>query len=336
MSSQAASPPHVHVMSLGGTIASRADPEDQSSGGVQPALPIADLLGAVPSIGAISTITTEQIAQLGSASLGFAYINQLLSSGRRAAERGATGLVVTQGTDTLEETAFLLSILNQTSIPYVVTGAMRNPALPGADGPANLVAAVSVAADRRCSEIGALVVMNDEIHDPLYVRKMHSTNPAAFSSGPQTGPIGRLSEDEFHLFYRPTRVRLEAPESFGSVALISAAFDDDLRMLTCVAELGYDGAVIDGLGGGHVPAHAMTYVVALAESMPVVVASRTGSGRALQRTYGYPGSEIDMQQQGILMSGPLDARKARLALGALIGSGANDIADQWRELIAKF
>ncbi|MEO6957499.1 MAG: asparaginase [Antricoccus sp.] len=335
MNSQPASLPHVHVMSLGGTIASRADPAAQASGGVRPEIAIADLLSAVPSIGAISTITTEQIAQLGSASLGFAHIAQLLTSGRQAAERGATGLVVTQGTDTIEETAFLLSILSDAAIPYVVTGAMRSPTLPGADGPANLVAAVSVAADRRCNEIGALVVMNDEIHDPLYVRKMHSTSPAAFSSGPQTGPIGQLSEDEFHLFYRPTRVRIEAPESFGSVALISAAFDDDLRMLTRVTELGYDGVVIDGLGGGHVPAHAMDHVTALADVLPVVVASRTGSGRALQRTYGYPGSEIDLQQHGVLMSGPLDARKARLALSALTGSAAIDIADQWRALISQ-
>ena len=135
--------PRVHVISLGGTIASTSA---AGTSAVAPAITGAELVSAVPQLASVAEVSTEQLAQVGSPSLTPDIVLDVVRAGRRAIERGATGVVVTQGTDTLEETAYLLSVLNDTDRPYVVTGAMRNPTLPGADGPANLLAAVTAAA----------------------------------------------------------------------------------------------------------------------------------------------------------------------------------------------
>ena len=316
--------PRVHVISLGGTIASTGD----AATGVLPALDAAALIAAVPQIDAVAAITTEQLAQVGSASLTVEIVLDVVRAGVAALAEGAVGVVVTQGTDTLEETAYLLSVLNPADRPFVVTGAMRNPTLPGADGPANLLAAVTVAANAALEGIRAVVVLSDEIHDPALVHKAHVSSTATFTSGPEGGPVGWVVEGEVRLRYRPAADNaVELPGGpVPAVALVPAGLGEDLRLLDALPGLGYAGVVIDGVGGGHVPADAPARVEALARQLPVVLASRTGSGRMLARTYGYPGSEIDLLGRGLLTAGPLSGRKARLLLAVLL---ANDALDTW-------
>lgn len=322
--------PRVHVISLGGTIASTTpDATGARSAGVAPAITGSRLVEAVPQLAEIAQISTEQLAQVGSSSLSTHVVAEVARAGARAVHEGAAGVVVTQGTDTLEETAYLLSVLNPTERPFVVTGAMRNPTLPGADGPANLLAAITTAADDGCAGVRALVAFNDELHDPLWVHKSHVASTATFTSGPQAGPVGWVHEGRVRLGYRPepaAHVVLPDGADLAPVALITAALGDDLRLLDAVPAAGYRGVVIDGMGGGHVPADAVDRVAALASRIPVVLASRTGSGHMLAHTYGYPGSELDLLGRGLRSAGPLSGRKARLLLGALL---AADAVDAW-------
>lgn len=324
MTAHAEERPRVHVISLGGTIASTGD----TAGGVAPSLDGAALTAAVPQIADVAAISTEPLAQVGSASLTIEAVLDVVRAGVAALERGAAGVVVTQGTDTLEETAYLLSVLNPAPRPFVVTGAMRNPTLPGADGPANLLAAVTVAADAGLDGVPAVAVFNDEIHDPAVVRKGHVSSTATFTSAPEAGPVGWVVEGAVRLRYRPTRdIHVARPDGpVPAVALVPAGLGEDLRLLDALPDLGYRGVVIDGVGGGHVLASAVPRIEALARRMPVVLASRTGSGRMLARTYGYPGSEIDLLGRGLLSAGPLSGRKARLLLALLL---ANDALDIW-------
>lgn len=140
----------------------------------------------------------------------------------RLFEEGSDGIVITQGTDTIEETAFVLDLLVDAETPIVVTGAMRNPSLPGADGPANLLASVQVASSFAARGLGTLVVFNDEVHAARFVRKTHTQNPATFRSSP-VGPIGWISEGTPRI---PTRLpkspripmlELELPRSSGQI-----------------------------------------------------------------------------------------------------------------------
>ncbi|PRZ33562.1 L-asparaginase [Antricoccus suffuscus] len=325
--------PRVHVIALGGTIASTASGADT---GVTPGISGDDLVRAVPAITEYADITTEQLAQVGSASLTVGKIVVVAEAARSAIDDGAVGVVVTQGTDSLEETAFVLAMLHDRPEPVIVTGAMRNPTLPGADGPANLLAAVQVACSEQSRDLGAVVVFNDEIHDPVFVRKSHTSSPATFTSGPAAGPIGWVSEGDVVLPHRPVR-RTPLPMPSGEiapVALLPATLGDDMRLLDFLRECGYVAVVIDGMGGGHVPETAVDAIARIAAQMPVVMASRTGAGRTLRRTYSYPGSEIALAGLGVLSAGVLDGRKARLALSLLLSVASSAPIDQrWRTFI---
>lgn len=315
-----ASRPKITVLSLGGTISSTGD----SDSGVAPTLTGEDLVADVPQIADVAEVSATSFRQMSSGELTLDDLIELADEIEARISDGASGTVITQGTDTIEETSFVLDLLLDREEPVVVTGAMRNPTLPGADGPANLLAAVQVAASEAARGLGTLVVMNDEIHAARFVRKTHTQNPATFRSDP-TGPVGWVSEGNVHIAQHPVGGRHLAVEPGGErpVALHTASLGDDGRVIPELSRLGYEGLVVEAMGGGHVPAAVADGLEALAREMPVVLASRTGSGDVLTKTYGFPGSEIDLIGRGLIPAGMLDGLKARLLLSLLLRSGAS-------------
>jgi len=314
--------PRVLLISLGGTITMTP----AAGGGIAPTLDAAALVAAVPALAHIAELETLVLAQLASPSLRFEQVLATAAAISEAFDRGCDGAVVVQGTDTIEETAFLLDTLLPQPQPVVVTGAMRGATAPGADGPANLLAAVTAAACPALRELGTLVVLNDEMHAARYVHKAHTTLPSAFAS-PGSGPLGVLAEGRVRLLQRPPRIP-GLPLGDGAprpVALLQWSLDDDGRLLNVLLELGYEGCVIAGLGAGHVPAHAVPALALLAARMPVVLCSRCSAGPAFRETYGYPGGERDLLARGLLPGGLLAPGKARLLLGlALRGIAPDD------------
>ena len=188
-----------------------------------PSLTADQLVTAVPQLAQVAAIETVRFRQVASSELTVSDVIALAEAIGDAVAGGVTGAVVTQGTNTLEETSFVLDLLWERDEPVVLTGAMRNPDLPGADGPANLLASTVVAASPVARGLGALVVFNDEIHLPLFVRKTHTTSPATFRS-PQAGPIGWITENRVRIALRPVvRHHISLPrvsESVPPVALI--------------------------------------------------------------------------------------------------------------------
>ncbi|HZD65589.1 MAG TPA: asparaginase, partial [Acidimicrobiales bacterium] len=241
--------PLIRILSLGGTIASQGGAG--ARGGVLPSLTADDLVGAVPRLEQVARIEASSVRQLGSSELGLLDLSELASSIEAAWDDDAAGVVVTQGTDTLEETSFLLDLVVTSDRPVVLTGAMRHPTLPGADGPANLLAAVQVAASPASRGLGALVVLNDEIHAARYVRKTHTTSPATFSSQ-AAGPLGWLTEGEVRIAAHPSSrpPPLPRPTTAPPVALVTVGLGDDGRLVAALGELGYLGLVVEGMGGG--------------------------------------------------------------------------------------
>jgi len=166
-------------------------------------------------------------------------------------------------------------------------------------------------------------VVNDEIHAARFVRKMHTSNIGAFQS-PATGPIGWLTEGQVYIATRPagrTTLALSEDAEVPPVALIRFAVGDDGRILSKLAELGYRGVVLEGFGGGHVPAAAVSLIADLVRQMPVVLASRTGGGEVLRQTYGFPGGELELLELGLIRAGALDGIKARLLLALCLARG---------------
>jgi L-asparaginase len=318
----------VDVLAMGGTIASVAG---GTGPGVSPSLTAGDLLAAVPALARAADVRGCSFRQFPSSELVLSDLFALAAEIRRRAGEGAEGIVVTQGTDTLEETAFALDLLCEPGIPVAVTGAMRNPGMPGADGPANLLAAVQVAASTQARGLGVTVVFNDEIHAARFVRKTHTSNTATFRS-PLTGPLGWISEGRVSIAARPAeypRVPVPADARPAAVALVKLVLGDDMGGITHVAQGSYDGLVVEAYGGGHVPARFAGPLAALAARIPVVLASRTGAGEMLRQTYGFPGGEMDLLGRGLISAGALDGLKARLLLALLLTSGNASIADSF-------
>jgi L-asparaginase len=327
----------VAVFSLGGTISST----DSGGKGVEPTLTGEALVADVPEIAEVAEVSAASFRQAASGELTVDDLVELASEISDHIDEGARGAVVTQGTDTIEETAFVLDLLVDRDAPVVVTGAMRNPTLPGADGPANLLASIQVAASDVAHGLGAVVVLNDEIHAARFVRKTHTSNPATFRSDP-VGPVGWISEGIPRVVLRPVgqhKISISEDAQDRPVALHTFTLGDDGRLLPEIERQGYAGLVVEALGGGHVPSITVEALEDLAGKMPVVLASRTGSGEVLRSTYGFPGSEVDLLERGLIYAGPLDGPKARLLLTLLLRSGATrekieDSFDSWLDASA--
>lgn len=319
----------VAVYSLGGTIAMTTDPV---TGGVVPALSAHDLLAAVPSLeGHGIELRVRDFRRVPSASLTFDDLTQLGAAIDKTLAGGdVDGVVITQGTDTIEETAFILDLHHGHEQPIIVTGAMRNPTMAGPDGPANLYAAILAAADRQLRGAGVLVVLNDEIHAPHLVRKSHTTSPAAFTS-PGAGPIGRIAEGTVRLITGLPRRLGPSPQSRDHavrVGLYTVSLGDDGELLAAW-DGRCDGLVVAAFGAGHVPQRFVESLDRFAARIPVVLSSRIGNGPVLTGTYGYPGSEKDLISRGLIPAGDLGPYQARILLHELLARGAD------RETIAE-
>lgn len=321
--------PRVEVLALGGTIASLPG---GGGPGVVPSLDASDLLAAVPAVESLADIGSRNLASLPSTEIDLALVLTLAAALRAHEDEGVQGVVVTQGTDTIEETAYALHLLHAGDMTVVVTGAMRNPALPGSDGPANLYAAVACAADPAFRGQGVLVVLDDLVHAAAWVQKRDTSATGAFWS---PAPAGWLAEGR-PVLRAPVRPRptLDVPPGaeVPFVPILKPALGDPPHLVAAALGAGAAGLVADLAGGGHVAAPWAEALGRAAGRVPVIFASRTRGGRVLSRTYGRPGSEIDLLRRGLWGAGDLDALKARLALLLLLMAGRADRFAEFADL----
>ncbi|UII54661.1 asparaginase [Cytobacillus spongiae] len=236
-------------------------------------------------------------------------------------KHGIEGVVITHGTDTLEETAYFLDLTVQFSHPIVVTGAMRSSNEIGADGLYNLISSIKVAASDEARDKGVLVVLNDEIHTAENVTKTHTSNVSTFQS-PQYGPIGIVTKRGVFFHHAPTTHEKYSIQHVSKrVALIKAHAGLDSSMLFALRDMEFDGVVIEALGQGNVPPSAVEGILGLIKKqIPVVLVSRCFNG-IVQDIYGYEGGGKHLKDIGVIFSNGLNGQKARLKL--LIGLASN-------------
>jgi L-asparaginase len=319
--------PKLAIAALGGTMSMQAR---NAGEGVIPTVSGETLLASVPELTTLTRVTIETLGLLPSASLDFEFLLSVLSWAKYQVEQGAIGVVITQGTDTLEETAIFFDYLWNHDEPLVLTGAMRSAAQVGADGPANLLDASRVALSENSRQRGVQVVMNGQIHPACSVRKTDSLALQAFSS-PVFGPAGLLVEGTVRYLRQPAhRMLLPLPhQTTQKIALLEASLSADTLLLENILKLGYDGLVIAGFGAGHVSESWAGAVEKIAERIPVIIATRTGSGSTAQSSYGFIGSEMDLIRKGSSMAGFLCPRKARILLWMLIGCQRQDELERY-------
>jgi L-asparaginase len=301
----------VRLLAAGGTIAMRGER-------AVPALSAAQLIEQLPGLES-TEITAESVLSLPSAQLT---LEQALDLTRLAvdAARAGDGVVITTGTDTMEELAVMCSLLHGAAAPIVITGANRPASGPGADGPANLVDAVALARHPQAEGLGAMVVFGGEIHAGMTVRKVDSTGPAAFGS-PGAGPLGRIVERRVWLHARPLRPRALSVNGIARrVEIVTAVLGDDGSLLRAAGEAA-DGLVVVALGAGHLPPGMLAELVHAAPRIPVVLTCRPDRSSMLFGTYGFEGAEGDLRDAGAICAPFLSPQAARIALLCCLGAG---------------
>ncbi|AKT51915.1 asparaginase [Arsenicicoccus sp. oral taxon 190] len=306
--------PRIVVVGTGGTIAgsSAATTTKRYQAGV---LGVADLLAAVPSLAEVAEIRCEQLYQIDSVEMDLPrQLDLARAVSRLAAEDDVDAVVVTHGTDTLEETAYALHLLVDTDKPVVVVGAMRPADAAGADGPGNLLAAVRVAAHPTSRGLGALVVVGEEIHSARDVRKEHTSRVDAFGS--LTGPLGELAGGVPRYAHIPARrhgaataVTLAAIDQPAAVEVLVTRAELPPQIVDAVVASGARGIVHAGPGAGNVPERvAAALDRARSAGVVVVRSSRVAWGTVAR------GDAFDDDGHDFVAAADLGPYKARVLL----------------------
>lgn len=300
------------LFATGGTIATRRD----ADGRAVPVLGGAELLGALPPLHGVESVDIVEVSRLGGPQLTVEGMFDLARRVDAALAADYDGVVITQGTDTLEESCFLLDLVLATDKPVVFTAAMRGADEAGADGIRNLWAALMVAADVQAHEAGVLVVFGDQIFAAVDATKVHTASPMGFEA-PGRGPLGFVvpARQRVVFVHRSlTRQKLAADGIVADVPIVTAALGGGAALLRAALTGGAAGIVIETLGTGNLPPDWEPAVrAAVAAEVPVVLASRVSQGPLLD-AYAYPGGGARLREAGALFAQGLNAAKARIKL----------------------
>jgi L-asparaginase len=286
---------------------------------VRPAVSAEDLVATVPGLGPVEV---EEVARVNGWNVT---PGTMLEVARRASPGG--GVVVTHGTDTIEETAFFCDLTVEGDV--VLAGAMRNGSEVSADGPRNLLCASQVA--EAAPGLGTVLVLNDEIHAARWARKLDSSRVSAFAS-PGHGPVGIVVPGSVRIgMPPPRRVLLPLPDSLPPVPIVKTYTGMEEHLIETVLDAtGAAGLVLEGTGLGNVPGTAERGIAAAVErGLPVVAATRVPSG-GVHAVYGGPGGVVTLRELGVVGAGHLSAAKARLLLMLLL---ASDAVDRFEEAV---
>ncbi|MFA9428504.1 asparaginase [Natronorubrum sp. A-ect3] len=321
--------PTIAVLSTGGTIASTG-----SEAGATPSKRGAELVEAVPELETHAELTVEEIAQVPSYDMTFETMAELAAAVQRAAAAGADGVVVTHGTDTIEESAYFLDLTLDCAIPVVFTGAQRRPDETSPDGPANLLAAVRAASHEQFDD-GVYVAANGEVHAARDVTKTHTSALETFGS-PSTGPVASLTRSAVRIIREPRSysATFDVATVTSDVAIVTSCADMGRRQLDHALEDDVDGIVVNGTGLGNTTSELGDGIAdAVAADTPVVVVSRCQAGTTAP-VYGGGGGGTTLQSHGAVHGDDLPAHKARIKL-AVICSLTDDFADRQRLFVGE-
>jgi L-asparaginase len=306
----------VAIYFTGGTISMKFDP---SIGAAVPALSGREIVDNVPGLADVADIDIIDFGRFPGPHMTPSRMMDLsLQLRELLANPKLDGVVVTHGTDTLEETAYLLDLTIASPLPVVLTGAMRNSSESGWDGPSNLLSATRVAASEAALNLGVLVVLNDTILAAGEATKTHTEAFDTFQS-PDFGPLGVVDKGTVIVRRMPTgRMHLDAQSLAEPVSLIKMYSGADSTLFDACLSAGARGLVIEGLGRGNVPEACVPAIErAIGVGIPVVVASRCLRGRVFE-SYGYYGGNKQLRNMGAISAGYLNGHKARLKLSVAL------------------
>ena len=311
----------IAIIFNGGTISMKIDEKIKAA---VPSLSADEIMSMIPGVEDYAEIEAYTFSSMPSPHMTLETMLKLSKFTTELVERDdIDGVVITHGTDTLEETAYLLDLTVKTKKPVVVTGAMRSGSELGYDGPFNLATSICTAISDEAVGRGVLVCFNGELNSASEVTKANSMALNAFRT-PNFGPIGIVDNDNV-IFYRDANhlEKYDVSEIKKQVALIKCVVDMDSSYIDYLIEKGYGGIVIEALGRGNVPPKMVEGIKKAIElEIPVVVVSRCFEGRVFE-SYGYEGGGKQLKNLGVIFGDTLPGQKARIKLILAINSGMN-------------
>jgi L-asparaginase len=311
------------LIATGGTIAMKIDPIKQAP---VPAISGEDLLATVPDVSKYARVEVKNVSNVPSDYMDPPRWIALTKEVEAALERPeVAGVIVSHGTDTLEETAWWLDLTVNSEKPIILIGAQRNASEKDFDGPRNLLNAVRICVDPASKGKGAMIVLNGQINAARDVTKTHTSNVETFKSG-DFGFLGVVDFDRVIFARAPLRRQHIALKSDSApyVEIVGMYGGADGRLVKAAVDQGAKGIVVEGLGWGNVNQPMFAAIKdALAKSVPVVIASRVPNGRVLPN-YGFEGGGKTLVDAGAVMADDLSARKARILLMLLLQNEVND------------
>ncbi len=308
---------NIQLIFTGGTISMQIDPK---TGTAVPTLPPQDLLKLVPGLDRRANLKIHDFGMFPGPHITPGLMLELWEVVQGyIKDPTVDGIVITHGTDTLEETAYFIDLMSRSPKPIVFTGSMRTSSEIGWDGLPNLIDSVAVACHEHARDLGVLVCLNGEINPASEVVKTHTDQMGTFQS-PNFGMLGIVDKDNVYIYRKP-----EFLEYIGSsriepeVALLKTYTGMDGFLLDCLAGRGIRGIVVEAMGRGNVPVPVYDSILkAIEKGVTVVVVSRAGKGRVLD-TYGYPGGGAMLRKAGVIFGGHLNGPKARIKLMVALG-----------------
>ncbi|QYY34290.1 asparaginase (plasmid) [Cupriavidus pinatubonensis] len=300
--------PGVVILATGGTIAGTAKSKTDTMTYQVASMGVQALIDAVPEMKEVATVSAEQVANVNSDDIDQGILLRLARTVNKALSDNAVhGVVVTHGTDTLEETAFFLDLTTAGPKPVVVVGAMRPASAISADGPMNLLQAVTLAANKDAERRGAMVVLNDRIGSAFYITKSNTTAVDTFRSTEQ-GYLGAFVGATPKFYYSPANpvgkptFDVSSIHAFPKVSIVYMHEDQDVEQIDAAIRSGAKGIVIAGAGNGGIPLTVKNRLTELtASGFPVIRASRTGSGFTTKKTEGIAAGTLNPQKARILL-----------------------------------
>lgn len=317
----------VVLISTGGTIASGVNPE---TGLLSSGVVTGEELSAQCELPEHIEVNVESLFQLPSNEMTFEHLIKLKEKINHVFEnKEIAGIVVTHGTDTLEETTYFLNLTIGDERPIVVTGAQRSPSMIGTDATSNLRQSIILAASDEARNIGTVVLFNENILPARYVKKNHASNLDAFNA-PIFGNLGYVDQEDVILYSKAVRretyqIKTEIPY----VEIIKCSLGSDGRLIKAAVDLGAKGIVLEAFGRGQVHPKVAEHVqYAIEKGVTVVVTTSTPEGY-VKVVYDTPGTAYDLQNKGAILGGDYDSKKARIKLAVMLAAGVSDIKERF-------
>lgn len=313
---------NILMITTGGTISMKLD---RQKGGAVPSLKGDDLIRALPPIANLANLDVYEFANIPSPYMTPDLMMELAQFIDKKCAQDYDGVIVTHGTDTLEETAFFLETILHTNKPVILTAAMRNIDELSGDGPRNIWGALNASVCKSYSDdIGVTIVLNDEIHTARDVTKTYTSNVATFRS-PLFGPVGLVDNDKVTFFFKPyNRIKIYTTSVENRIAMLKAYSGMDADVIDALIALKYKGIVIEAFGRGNLPNWLVAPIKrAIDAGITVVISSRCYMGRVLG-DYAYDGGGKTLEDIGALFAYDLRGIKARILLMLAQGKYGND------------